>query len=238
MMAFMGSPAAWEPLRISAFSGKEPDPGGIWIEMNFLLSDFLLTLLRGWLCLQLDLELHAHHVVNVKHGRSWLWPLSWPTLLCVDLWFPSLAWLSLIRKIPWMLHWDACAYVLQGKPMLKCFAEWNPVEHARVFLRLFGRKEAIKHRRVGEAFCTSRLISEVFAAIEKMRLLLFFLCKSIWGSPESAQCPKPPYALHLFDTGNLHWACSCFVCCMCMLLLVDPKLNTNETPLCNSLQRY
>jgi len=47
---------------------------------------------------------------------------------------------------------------------------------------LLGRREAIKHRRVEEAVCTYELISEVLAAMERTRLLLFFLCRIIWGS--------------------------------------------------------
>lgn len=68
-----------------------------------------------------------------------------------------------------------------------------------------GRKEGSNkaHRRVGEAVCTYELISEVLAGMEKTRLLLFFLCKIIWGSLESAERPNPAYAQHLLDTGAL-----------------------------------
>lgn len=98
------------------------------------------------------------------------------------------------------------AYVLQGKPRLKCFAQWNPAERTRLSPGLLGRREAIKHRRLGEAVCTYKLISEVLAAMEKTRLLLFFLCKIIWGSLESAKRPDPPYAQRFLDTGTLPWA--------------------------------
>lgn len=97
-------------------------------------------------------------------------------------------------------------YFKVSPSLSKCFAEWNPVEHARLSLGLLGRREAIKHRRVGEAVCTYELISEVLAAMEKTRLLLFFLCKIIWGSLESAKCPDPAYAQCLLDIGASRWA--------------------------------
>lgn len=59
----------------------------------------------------------------------------------------------------------------------------------------------MKHRRVGEAVCTYELISEALAAVEKTRLLLFFLCEIIWRSLESAKHPNPAYAQCLLDIG-------------------------------------
>lgn len=68
------------------------------------------------------------------------------------------------------------------------------MEYARLSLELLGRREAIKHRRVEEDVCTYELISEALAATEKTTLLLFFQCKVIWGSLESAKCQNPTYA--------------------------------------------
>lgn len=68
------------------------------------------------------------------------------------------------------------------------------MEYARLSLELLGRREAIKHRRVEEDACTYELISEALAATEKTMLLLFFPCKVIRGSLESAKCQIPTYA--------------------------------------------
>lgn len=68
------------------------------------------------------------------------------------------------------------------------------MEYARLSLELLGRREAIKHRRVEEDVCTYELISEALAAMEKTTLLLFFPCKVIRGSLESAKCQNPTYA--------------------------------------------